>query len=162
MRKVNVVCVLILVLFVGSGCQPLANPNHHPQTNHPTAHKNILNAEKEELAQGLLGPGPMNYPGIEKQRSYPKQTQGYNGISNSNIGGNPTTVDDKVLMKRIVEEHTKYHADFIFFMGSHAYVYLDIPEDAKEEDKDKQIDELKKALRREKPTYQYHIQEKRQ
>ncbi|WP_413377870.1 hypothetical protein [Alkalihalobacillus sp. 1P02AB] len=149
--KRHILSILILgVIFGLVGC---TNPQS-PQVQSTGAEEKTVTVQ--DITHTLFGPGPMKYSRMNKQAPY-----GQIGLSyQSSTQSQRTLGDDKEEIIEIIENHTEFTPGLAFIVGSHVYVHVDIPQSLNGDEKDKQIKELKSALRRQMPRYQYHVNEK--
>ncbi|TMW72151.1 hypothetical protein [Alteribacter natronophilus] len=146
----------LLTLFMGlmTGCTDLDNPEvgGMNEPNHPDA---------ENVAYGLLGPGPANYGAIHERRQPHHIDQEVNntGLSYRDpVSARHSIGDDQDDMERVVWNIDGVVPGTILITGGNATVHVQLENQGlKQEEKDKKIRHVYRKLRQANPRYNYQV-----
>ena len=119
-------------------------------------------SQTQQIAYGLLGPGPINYGTIRKAPRYR-----YQGEENTTSPGFKTINhdrrhlgNDQQLIHHIIHDEFGLKTGMVIIAGSHVFVDVTLPEDLSDEQKKEQLGKVKRALLLEVPRYKIHVNEK--
>ncbi|MFC0471694.1 hypothetical protein ACFFHM_14625 [Halalkalibacter kiskunsagensis] len=153
MNKKWLSCVAV-GLFLVAGCSDPEPPKAQGKT--------VQSHEKGSVAYGLLGPGPINYGSLYRQKPT------FDHMGEINTGTSFKTLNrerrhlgnDQELIRHIIEDEYGMNAGVVVIAGSHAFVNVTPPAGMDEENKKETMEKLKRALLLEVPSYQLHVSEK--
>lgn len=117
---------------------------------------------QNQIAYGLLGPGPINYGNIRKAPSYRHHGEENTSTSFKTLNRYHQHLgNDQQLIHHIIHDQFGLETGMVIIAGSHAFVNVTLPKDLDDEQKKEQLGKVKRALLLEIPRYKVHVNEKK-
>ncbi|NEU30420.1 hypothetical protein GN156_06445 [bacterium LRH843] len=117
--------------------------------------------DRQEVAYGLLGPGPLNYGEIKKAPKYRYEGEINTSTSFKTMNRDRRTLgDDQELIHHIIHNRFGLDSGMVILAGSNAFVNVTFPKDLSKAERKEKLDQLNKAFMSEIPRYKVHVREK--
>ncbi|GAF67116.1 hypothetical protein BTS2_4025 [Bacillus sp. TS-2] len=152
--------LFIVMTFLIVGCTKPESPQVSPKTQ-SLENAGQMKVEKD-LVQGLFGPGPLNYHGIEQQQSGFRTYQGSPSRGGQLMHFTQQTMgDEQKQIRQIIENNSDFIPGMIMIMGDEVWVKLDTATPLDDSEKKEQLKMLNTKLELKNPQYHYHLDEKK-
>lgn len=146
---------LLIGLLLVTGC----NDQSTMEGQHISSRDQSLKAQ--QIAYGLLGPGPINYGNIRKEPRYRFEGEENTSPSFKTMNRYRRHLgDDQQLIHHIIHDEFGLETGMVMLAGSHAFVSVTLPKGLSEEEKQEKLGKVKRALLQEVPRYRIHVREK--